>query len=218
MNTGIIKYGILSLAFTLCTASCSDFLDTEQRGVTTQESFYKTDAEVTEALYAIYNKMQSSDLNTFQFKNLLSDDAMAGGGGRGDNNQGEELDEFRFGSSNTILRAMFTKYYQIIYTANLLINKVAPESEVKKMAIAEAKTFRAYAYFELVTLWGTAPLVTEPLDPDNYAQPNSTLEELWGQIEKDLQEAIPDLPLKRKYFQGYRSILVRKSVSLSEKI
>ena len=51
--------------------------------------------------------MQSSDLNTFQFKNLLSDDAMAGGGGRGDNNQGEELDEFRFGSSNTILRAMF---------------------------------------------------------------------------------------------------------------
>jgi hypothetical protein len=76
MNTGIIKYGILSLAFTLCTASCSDFLDTEQRGVTTQESFYKTDAEVTEALYAIYNKMQSSDLNTFQFKNLLSDDAM----------------------------------------------------------------------------------------------------------------------------------------------
>ena len=53
MNTGIIKYGILSLAFTLCTASCSDFLDTEQRGVTTQESFYKTDAEVTEALYAI---------------------------------------------------------------------------------------------------------------------------------------------------------------------
>ena len=196
MNTGIIKYGILSLAFTLCTASCSDFLDTEQRGVTTQESFYKTDAEVTEALYAIYNKMQSSDLNTFQFKNLLSDDAMAGGGGRGDNNQGEDLDEFRFGSSNTILRAMFTKYYQIIYTANLLINKVAPESEVKKMAIAEAKTFRAYAYFELVTLWGTAPLVTEPLDPDNYAQPNSTLEELWGQIEKDLQEAIPDLPLK----------------------
>ena len=149
MNTGIIKYGILSLAFTLCTARCSDFLDTEQRGVTTQESFYKTDAEVTEALYAIYNKMQSSDLNTFQFKNLLSDDAMAGGGGRGDNNQGEELDEFRFGSSNTILRAMFTKYYQIIYTANLLINKVAPESEVKKMAIAEAKTFRAYAYFSL---------------------------------------------------------------------
>ena len=46
MNTGIIKYGILSLAFTLCTASCSDFLDTEQRGVTTQESFYKTDAEL----------------------------------------------------------------------------------------------------------------------------------------------------------------------------
>lgn len=196
MNTKSIKYGILSLGFTLVAMSCSDFLDTEQRGVTTQDAFYKTDAEVTEALYAIYNKMQSDDLNTFQCKNLLSDDAIAGGGGRGDNNQGEELDEFRFGSSNTILRAMFTKYYQMIYTANLLISKIAPESEVKKAAIAEAKTFRAYAYFELVTLWGTAPLVTEPLDPENYAQPNSTIEALWAQIEKDLQEAIPDLPLK----------------------
>jgi len=196
MNTKKIKYILLSLVTIFFTTGCSDFLDTEQRGVTTQENFYNTDAEVTEALYAIYNKMQSSDLNTFQFKNLLSDDAMGGGGGRGDNSQGEELDEFRFGSSNTIMRAMFTKYYQIVYTANILIDRVEPDTELKKIAIAEAKAFRAYAYFELVTLWGPAPLVTRPLEPNEYAQPNSTIEELWAQIEKDLQEAIPDLPLK----------------------
>jgi tetratricopeptide (TPR) repeat protein len=175
---------------------CSDYLDTQQRGVTTQDAFYKTDAEAEEALYAIYNKMQSGDLNTFQFKNLLSDDAMAGGGGRGDNSQGEELDEFRFGTSNSIARNMFTKYYQIIYTANLLINRVEPDSETKKIAIAEAKTFRAYAYFELVTLWGSVPLVTNVLNPDEYAQPNGQIPEIWAQIESDLQEAIPDLPLK----------------------
>lgn len=195
MNMQVVKYGLFLLTSILL-AACSDFLDTEQRGVTPQEGFYHTDAEVTEALYAIYNKVQSNDLNNFQVKNLLSDDAMGGGGGRGDNSQGEELDEFRFGSSNTMLRSLFSQYYQIVYTANLLIDKVEPDTEVKKIAIAEAKTLRAYAYFELLTLWGPAPLVTEPLEPGSYAQPNAKVEDIWAQIEKDLTEAIPDLPLK----------------------
>lgn len=65
MATKAIKY-IISLIFSIIfMASCSDFLDTEQRGVTTQEAFYKTDAEVTEALFAIYDKMQSYDFTTF---------------------------------------------------------------------------------------------------------------------------------------------------------
>lgn len=196
MNTNIIKYGTISLLGMLLVTACSDFLDTEQRGVTTQDAFYSTDEEVMEALYAVYDKMQSSDLETFQFKNLLSDDAMGGGGGRGDNSQGEELDEFRFGTSNSIMRSVFTKYYRIVYTANLLIDKVKPDNELKKTAIAEAKTFRAYAYFELVTLWGPVPLVTRSLTPDEYAQPNGKTEDIWTQIETDLREAIPDLPLK----------------------
>ena len=196
MNTNIIKYFLFSLSCIIVMSGCTDFLDTKQRGVTTQESFYGTDEEVTEALYAIYDRMQSEDLNTFQFKNLLSDDALGGGGGRGDNATGEELDEFRFGSSNPIMRSVFTKYYRIIYTANLLIDRVQPDTEIKKIAIAEAKTFRAYAYFELVTFWGPAPLVIRPLNSDEYAQPNATIENIWAQIEQDLQEAIPDLPLK----------------------
>lgn len=192
-----IKFGLFFLASTLMTTGCSDFLDTEQRGVTTQDAFYQTDNDVNQALYAIYDNLQSDNIATFQFKNLLSDEAIGGGGGRGDNTWGEQLDEFTFGSSNTILRTMFTKYYRIVYKANLLLSRVPnPDTDVKKIAVAEAKALRAYAYFELTTLWGTVPLVTEPLDPSEYAQPNATLAELWNQIETDLKEAIPVLPLK----------------------
>jgi len=197
MESKKFKYKFLFLISIFMISGCSDFLDTEQMGVTTQADFYQTDDEVTEALYGIYDKVQSENLSTFQFKTLLSDDALAGGGGRGDNSWGEELDEFTFGSSNDILETMFTKYYQIIYTANLLISKVPdPDTNIKKVALAEAKTLRAYAYFELVTLWGTVPLVTEPLNADEYAQPNAALDDLWTQIETDLDEAIPVLPLK----------------------
>lgn len=191
-----IQTYFLVLLCALTGTGCSDFLDTEQRGVTTQESFYKTDKDATEALYAIYNKVQSYDLDFFQFKNLLSDDAIAGGGGRGDNSGGEELDEFRFGPSNYIITNCFSQFYEIIYTANMLIKNVAPDSEIKERAIAEAKALRAYAYFELVTLWGPAPLVTEPLEPQEYAQPNAKVENIWAQIETDLTDAIKVLPLK----------------------
>lgn len=187
---------LIGLLFSYSGTGCSDFLDTEQRGVTTQESFYKTDKDAMEALYAIYNKLQGYDLEFFQLKNLLSDDAIAGGGGRGDNYAGEELDEFRFGPSNYILTNCFSKFYEIIYTANMLITNVKPDSDTKKRAIAEAKALRAYAYFELVTLWGPVPLVTKPLEPHEYSQPNAKIEDIWSQIESDLNDAIEVLPLK----------------------
>ncbi|MCC8197059.1 MAG: RagB/SusD family nutrient uptake outer membrane protein [Tannerellaceae bacterium] len=196
MKTNIFKPLAYVCISGLFLTSCSDFLDTEQRGVINIDDFYHTDQEVTEALYAIYDKVQSEALTTFQFHNLLSDDAYAGGGGRGDNNTGEELDEFRFGPNNSLISTMFEKYYKIIYTSNILIDRVEVDSEVKRLAVAEAKTFRAYAYFELVTLWGPVPLVTRPLESDEYAQPNATVAEIWARIEQDLQEAIPELPLK----------------------
>lgn len=189
-------YGLFFIS-TFLFPGCDDFLDTTQMGVTSQDDFYNTDEEVTQGLYAIYDKIQSEDLSTFRFKTVLSDDALAGGGGRGDNVDSEKLNEYAYGTNNGILTGMFNKYYQIIYTANLLINKVEnADTPVKQVAVAEAKTLRAYAYFELVSLWGPVPLVTSPLDPNEYAQPNSTVEALWAQIETDLSEAIPVLPLK----------------------
>ncbi|KAA6316123.1 hypothetical protein EZS27_033522, partial [termite gut metagenome] len=198
-----VKYYLCSLGCIILIASCSDFLDTEQRGVTSKDDFYNTDLEAEQALYAVYDRLQNHNISDmamgrdyFQFKILLADDAVGGGGGRGDNYSGEELDEFVFGPENIIITYMFTKYYQMIYMANLVIERVTPESQVKKRVIAEAKTLRAHAYFELVTLWGPVPLVTSVLEPDEYAQPNGEIPVIWAQIEKDLQEAIPDLPLR----------------------
>ncbi len=192
----IFKSIALSTLLSLSLTGCNDFLDTTQRGVTPQENFYQTDSEALQALYAIYDKLQSNNLNTFEYKNILSDDAQAGGGGRSDNSAGNELNEFDIPASNTMLKPMFTKYYEMIYCCNILLKNVKADSEIKERCIAEAKCLRAYAYFELVTLWGPVPLVTEPLEAGNYNQPNSTIEALYTQIEKDLTEAIPVLLLK----------------------
>ncbi len=194
----ILKALGLAAVASLVLTSCEDFLDTTQRGVIPQEDFYQTDDEATQAVMAVYDGVQSNNLNFFQLKNILSDDAQAGGGSRSDNTYGNEINEFTFGAANTFISGEFEKYYQIIYRANLVITKVPGETTVQKYCIAEAKALRAYAYFELVTLWGTVPLVTEPLEAGNYAQPNSTVEAIWAQIETDLAEAADVLPVRSK--------------------
>ena len=125
----IFKSIALSTLISLSLTGCNDFLDTTQRGVTPQENFYQTDAEALQALYAIYDKLQSSNLNTFEYKNILSDDAQAGGGGRSDNSTGNELNEFDIPASNTMLKSMFTKYYEMIYCCNILLKNVKEASD-----------------------------------------------------------------------------------------
>lgn len=61
---------------------------------------------------------------------------------------------------------------------------------------AEAKVIRAYAYFQLISNFGGVPLVTKlfTLD-DNFNVPRNTYDEVMTFVIKELDEAIPVLPL-----------------------
>lgn len=196
------KFLSLLISVLICASSCSDWLDTRQMGVTPQEEFYQTDADALAAVYAIYASLRDGE--PFLFKNLMSDDAHTGGGARGDNFGYEEINEFRHGSNNSQIRNHFETYYRGVYLCNVAINRIAGDSEVKRQVIAEAKALRAYYYMELVSLWGDVPLVLEELEPEHYAQPRAEAATVWAQIETDLKEAIPVLPLKSRQPEAER--------------
>jgi hypothetical protein len=87
--------------------------------------------------------------------------------------------------------------YRGIYRANQVIANVPGiqmDETLKKRYIAEAKFWRGVYYFNLVSLWGTAPLVLQPSKPTDLPG-NSNPTQLWAQVEKDFTEAIPDLPV-----------------------
>ncbi|GET21675.1 membrane protein [Prolixibacter denitrificans] len=204
MNMQIKKYkfkvALLSAIFFLSGCSQS-FLDTTPEGSIPVDSFYKTDADAKGAVLGVYDILQSMYAydwdSMWMLKTLLSDEIYTGGGHRGDQPPYEEINEFRYSSSNPVITWLFQMSYWGIYRANLVIANIKPESDAKKQAIAEAKSLRAMLYFDLVTLWGQVPLVTEPASsPDQYNQPRAKVADIWAQIEKDLNEAIPDLPLK----------------------
>lgn len=148
---------------------CEDRLNIAKHGdVGSQETYYQTDDEAEAAAAALYLSVRSQHYNWFFVKNLLSDDMYTGGGARGDNGEMERLNEMTFGSDHGMITSLYSGLYNIVYNANLIIEKVAPDSEVKRRAIAEAKFFRAFSYFELVTLWGNVPKVDHLLTPDEY--------------------------------------------------
>ncbi len=196
--------------------SCEDRLDIPKHGnMGSQKDFYKTDADALQALASLYDTWGGSYYNWFYTKNLLADDIWCGGGNRGDNASMEQLNEYTFDTDHAMIRDLYTDMYKIIYKANLIIDLLEPDTDQKKRAVAEARFFRAWANFELVTLFGTAPVVDRLLTPDEYRLGNSTPAEMWTFIEKDLSDAINSgaLPSKINVNDSETGIRVTKEVA-----
>ena len=178
-------------------------------------AFYKTDEEADQALASVYLSFRSLHYNWYLVKNLLSDDSWCGGGSRGDNADLEKLNEYTFGIDHSNIQSLYSGLYSLIYNACLITDKVEPNTTEKKRCVAEAKFFRAFAHFELVTLWGTAPVVDHLLATSEYRPTNSSTADLWAAVEKDLTEAIESgvLPSKTDANDAETGIRIMVSVS-----
>ncbi len=215
MKTKYLYMLMLGLSSIFCTG-CEDRLDIAKHGnMGSQEDFYKTDADAIQALSSLYNTWGGNYYNWFFTKNLLADDVWTGGGSRGDNSSMEQLNEYTFDTDHDMVQGLYSGMYGIIYKANLIIDLLTPDTEVKKRAVAEAKFFRAWADFELVTLFGTAPIVDHLLTPGEYRLGNSSPEEMWAHVENDLKEAIESgaLPSKQSANDSETTIRVTKEVA-----
>ena len=187
------------LAGVLALTSCNQsLLDIPQKGVLNYETYYSTDEEILTASAAMYLEVRGWEYNVLLCKAMLTDDFYAGGAQRGDNANLQMLNEFTFDAEEDYVEAMFTTYYTLIYKANVVLGHVPEESEIQLRARAEAKVFRAWSYFELISMWGNPPLVDHELEPSEYQMPNGTTEELWALVEKDLTEAIESGMLTQK--------------------
>src|SRR4051812_17771793 len=103
--------------------------------------------------------------------------------------------------NSTDLRYVYRFYYRIIANANVLINGIdaatGPDAD-KKIIKGQALAYRAWAHFQLVQLWGkrydkstTNSQLGVPLMLTNtlVGQPRATVEEVYTQINKDLDDA-----------------------------
>jgi len=217
MKSILEKYKIVRILalFGLISFGCSEsLLEYDQRGVQTKESFYKTDTQALEALMAVFDQWQGGTSMTFFYNNVaLSDEAYAGGGGRGDNSGIlEELNEYRFTPTTTAIRSYYSWLYYVVNRANLVIDNVAADSSNKTIFVGMAKAMRASAYFYLVNSWGDVPLVLHELSASESSAVRTPKAEVYTQIEKDLTEAIAVLPVRSAMPAAYKQLLSKGSV------
>lgn len=183
--------------------SCNnDFLEVQPEGQPTFNNFFNNETEATQALIGVYDIVRK---NSGGFENMITmfnagaDDLLAGGGGASDGIGIHSFDDYTI-DSNTMPRSFWSDYYKGIARANIFLDRidVVPMSDATKLRMkAEARTLRAYYYFELVRMFKNIPLITEPLDQGVESLFNveqATSEAVYTFIETELTEAINDLP------------------------
>ena len=215
MKKNILYIALLGV-MTMMTVSCNSELDIEKHGnMGSMDTYYTTDENINSASASLYLQVRSNYFSWYFLKNLLSDDVWCGGGQRGDNGEMEKLNEYNFDTNHGSVEGVYSGLYSIIYKANLIIDMTQGETAVMKRAINEAKVFRAWAHFELVTLWGTAPKVDHLLTPGEYRQANGTPADTWAFIEQDLTEAINSgtLPSKNSVNDEETGIRITKETA-----
>lgn len=204
MKKIIISSFVIVLAVLLY--SCSDFLDVPVNNQLSIQEFYETDEDADQAVLAAYDILQwhqniwgSGWSSPYLVKTLPSDEGTAGGANEGDQPNYVALDRFTFDAANAPVQAAWAVNYYGIYRANLVINNVEGDSDLKNRVIAEAKALRGYFYLELVTQFGDVPLILTELAPSEYNQTRTPKADVYAQIEQDLTEAASVLPLKSAY-------------------
>jgi len=183
----IIALLITGFLFTMCN---EDLLDIEQQSVANLDSYYAnaTDAEAEALIAYVYAEVYNvTGYFWVNFLNSMSDDAPSAGG---------IYSNINITSSTHTGNEYFTDFYNINYLCNLIIEKLASDTDAKVQVIGEAYFWRAWAYTNLIRMWGNPPLVDHVLSSSELSPANGATEELWDYVETSLSEAISRLPEK----------------------
>lgn len=188
--------------------SCEDFLDIRpEASVPSIGLDYTKTENIFLPVSASYAKLRNYGAHVFPYIGafeIASDNADKGSTPE-DNPPMKEIDDLTFTSSNGLLNDLWTGYFDIVSGANHAIHQMplfvsslpnAADKAAALQAQAEAKTIRAYAYFNLARLFGRVPVIDTTLTSEQLADvPQSSREELYAFIERDLREAVAVLPL-----------------------
>ncbi|MEI6575330.1 MAG: RagB/SusD family nutrient uptake outer membrane protein [Bacteroidota bacterium] len=198
-----IHLGLTLIAVLLLNSCSKSFLEVDPIGTALETNYYKNPQEALNGLVACYDPLGLALGKSYAPRvgllNAASDDCFAGGGSSTDRIEWVAWDNYTIDAATGPQIDLWGRNYTGIYRSNLLLTKIngvpGLSDELKARYTAECKFLRAYFYFDLVRLFKNVPLFTKPLEPSEFfTATQAKPEDVWAQIEKDLNEAITDLP------------------------
>ena len=178
---------------------CSDWFDLKPQGIANEEN---TPAGSYESqVFVIYGLMRdwgiTAGLPALLVESVRSDDADKGSTPSDGSEQEAMYDNFQYLTSNEYLQRYWTTNYEVINKANTVIDAInqGPSVETDSISKAEARFFRAYAFFNLVRAFGDVPKIDFKVEsPEETIIPKSPASEIYTLIDNDLEFAATYLP------------------------
>ena len=200
------KY-ILILLSLLLTAACQDFLNIRTEATMPSSGLDYTKTEniflPVSAAYASMRLAEGEAQNYVAVLEIASDDADKGSS-VDDDPTVKEFDEFTYDPTNEHIGYIWSYFYNVVSAANYAVESMdkfkeaASSEEVLEMieqCRSEAKVIRAWAYWNLVRLFGSVPLIDRTMNSQELAAMQaSTPAQLYPFIYADLDAAIQNLP------------------------
>jgi hypothetical protein len=200
MKRNINKLILVSLlAFTII-ISCDKKLNVTDQNNPTTESYFKTAGELQNGVNAVYSTLRSAALvgREWFFTHDMRGGETWAGGAQLEAPRAELLKQPSPAPSNAVMTNVWQGAYIMINRANLILSKapdVTDNTALRDRVVGEAKFLRAWAYFELVSMWGDVPLYTEPVSSATGFKGKSPAADIYAVIISDVTDAAQKLPL-----------------------
>ncbi|HLZ87623.1 MAG TPA: RagB/SusD family nutrient uptake outer membrane protein, partial [Puia sp.] len=203
-RTNLLYYALLAgvlLGYAACKKS---FLTAQPEGTQLESNYYQSPDEAFAGLVAAYNPLSWTVVSSYAPKMVLltlaSDEATAGGGSNSDNPGMQAWNTYTLNAATpNVPPDLWSRNFTGIFRVNTMLQKVGSvpglSSDLKTRYTAEMQFLRAYYYFDLVREFGNVPLITAVLQQSQFfTQTQAKPADVYAQIEKDLNAAIPNLP------------------------
>ena len=192
----ILLMGLFAIGFS-CSEEQLTRLDPNR---VTPENYFQTAQQMESAVLSAYSTLRSGPIVSrwYFFINDLRDDqhvatssltillSIPGGNAAATDNE---------------MREHWTALYLMVHRANTALDGIESnttvDESVRNSLAAEARFLRGWAYNEIATLWGGAPIYTSRLVTLDGFKPRSTREEVFAQAQADFQFAADNLPETR---------------------
>lgn len=208
----IVRFkAVLLIGALVAFAACEDDLNVDSNSAITEFDFLNNPANAIQLVNGVYNKQLDYNMYSFSWigiTSITSDDADKGSTATDTGTDKHRLDNLTFDATDISFNDVWKGRYDGIYRANnalFYLEQLTIDSALKNRLIGEVKFLRALFYFDLVRCFGGVPIVVEKIDINDDATINQVVfirkskEEVYNQIEIDLQDAIEKLPLKSQY-------------------
>ena len=203
-----LKYSILVLL--LIFTGCREYLTEIEPGTTLLGDFFTSTAAAEQNVTGCYVPLMWEYNHTYLSEwfigDVVSDDALKGGGSTTDMADAYDMENWRTTSQNTLLLDFYRAQYMGIGRCNLAIKYISQmeigideqfTAEMKNRLLGEAYFLRAYYYFRLVRVYAGVPITIDVIDDsDKWGVDRSSVEQVYNLILDDLVKANSLLQLR----------------------